>query len=237
MRLFLMVVSCALAATYFPISSSVIASDGQSEGTACSMAIPDDWAGWDISVNGQMVGVITNVSDQVFASTKHNWSIAPDRPWSRSLVELARGEHAAAMPVLKTSEREQKFNFLGPVGYVYAHFLENKKANANGQIVVVNDFKVLEGLDDKLSRFNEVIWAENSLRALRIFLAGRTQYMLAPERQYETIVPQDQREGVAMDVFDPLASPLYMMIERQSVCSEDEAVIAYNLQRMRLQIN
>lgn len=208
----------------------------QSDAPSCSITIPDDWAGWVVTMKGQHKGRLIDQMTLIFEGTQRDWRVAPPRPWSRSLVELERGEHVAAMPVLKTKERSAKYYFAGPVGHVHAHFLKNNTAMENGLIVVVDDFKVLENLDHYLERFKGVVWAENSVRAWRVFRSGRAQFMLAPRRQSESLDMSLQDENIEKDVFPPLASPLFFMVAKRSPCAEDKGIIEENLGRLKLDI-
>lgn len=203
----------------------------------CSVAALPTWYNLTVNRGTDFEGPLHQVFGTIMNNAQFDWKIAESVPWRRAIAAFASGQHAAALPVLETRERREKFLYVGPISHFVSHFIENRDAPKNN---VLSASRALQGVDDYqkvIARFDDVVWSENFADAWRIFELGRAQYTLMPGSGVPFL---EEARNQPMYVFDAIPSrsrPMYIMLHRDHACTVDVPVIEAAIQANRLQID
>ena len=203
----------------------------------CSVAMVPEINTWISVDNGQHVGPIPDFFNGVFEETKHEWFLAPPRPWKRYTAELAREQHVAAVPVLDQDERRELYDFSLPIGEVTSHFARNEDVNLKNTIVLSETFKWINNIEEILEQFDDVLWVTSSVRAARLLENGRVKYGLITNQQVDLRKQLSENPNITFDILPPVVQKLYMIVRKGSACAEDLALINAKIAASPLRID
>lgn len=129
--------------------------NGAVEAGSCATGLKVGWDTWAPfhyqDAQGQMQGYAVQVLNEMAqrAQCKLNYV---QRPWKRTLIELATGDIDVAMEALKTPEREQSSNFSGPYSPTVVELYHNTRFPRVWNIRTLADLEQYQGTRIGVSR-------------------------------------------------------------------------------------